>query len=135
MDTEVLSFTTGRQRAIVDLTRDVARFVAGKGDGLVSVFVPHATAGVAIIETGAGSDADLLDRIDALIPRDDSLYRHRHGSAGHGADHVVPGFVAPSVTVPVLDGVPALGTWQSIVLVDANADNPTRRVRLSFLPG
>jgi secondary thiamine-phosphate synthase enzyme len=135
VDTEVLTFTTGRRRAIVDLTQDVARFVAGKGDGLVSIFVPHATAGVAIIETGAGSDADFLDRIDALVPRDDALYRHRHGSPGHGADHVVPGFVGPSVTVPVLDGVPALGTWQSIVLVDVNADNPTRWVRLSFLAG
>lgn len=135
MDTEVLTITTGRRRAIVDVTADVARFVAGKGDGLVSVFVPHATAGVAVIETGAGSDADFLDRIDALVPRDDALYRHRHGSPGHGADHVVPGFVSPSLTVPVVDGVAALGTWQSIVLVDVNADNPTRRIHLSFLPG
>lgn len=135
MDSEILTFTTGRKRAIVDLTPDVARFVAGRGDGLVSVFVPHATAGVAIIETGAGSDADFLERIDALVPRDDSLYRHRHGSPGHGADHVIPGFVGPSVTVPVFDGTLALGTWQSIVLVDVNADNPTRRVRLSFLTG
>ena len=135
MDTELLTITTGRERTIVDLTADVARFVDGNGDGLVSVFVPHATAGIAIIETGAGSDADLLDRIDALVPRDDGLYRHRHGSPGHGADHVVPGFVGPSVTVPVLGGRLALGTWQSIVLVDVNADNPQRTVRLSFLPG
>jgi len=135
MDTELLTITTGRERTIVDLTADVARFVDGNGDGLVSVFVPHATAGIAIIETGAGSDADLLDRIDALVPRDDGLYRHRHGSPGHGADHVVPGFVGPSVTVPVLCGRLALGTWQSIVLVDVNADNPQRTVRLSFLPG
>ena len=135
MDTKLLTIHTGHRRAIVDLTAEAARFVAGKGDGLVSVFVPHATAGVAILETGAGSDADFLDRIDALIPREDALYRHRHGSPGHGADHVVPGFVAPSVTVPVIDGVPALGTWQSIVLVDVNADNATRTVRLSFLGG
>jgi secondary thiamine-phosphate synthase enzyme len=135
MDTQVLTLDTGRSRRLVDLTSEVARFVAGKGDGLVSVFVPHATAGVAIIETGAGSDADFLDRIEALIPSDDALYRHRHGSPGHGADHVVPGFVSPSVTVPVIDGVPALGTWQSIVLVDANADNRHRSVRLSFLAG
>jgi secondary thiamine-phosphate synthase enzyme len=135
MDTQVLTIRTGRRRAIVDLTAEVAGFVAGKGDGLVSVFVPHATAGVAVIETGAGSDDDLLDRIDAIFPRDDDLYRHRHGSTGHGADHVVPGFVSPSLTVPVVDGVPALGTWQSIVLVDVNADNPDRRVRLSFLRG
>ncbi len=135
MDTEVLSITTGRRRGPVDITPDVARFVAGRGDGLVSVFVPHATAGLAIIETGAGSDADLLDRLDALVPRDDGLYRHRHGSPGHGADHVIPGIVSPSVTVPVFDGEMALGTWQSIVLVDVNADNPQRRVRLSFLAG
>lgn len=135
METQVLTITTGRMRAVVDVTADVARFVAGMGDGLVSIFVPHATAGIAIIETGAGSDVDLLDRIDALIPRDDSLYRHRHGSPGHGADHVVPGFVAPSATVPVLDGSLALGTWQSIVLVDVNADNPQRQLRLSFING
>jgi secondary thiamine-phosphate synthase enzyme len=109
--------------------------VEGCGDGLLSVFVPHATAGVAVIETGAGSDDDLMDAIDAILPRDDRRYRHRHGSPGHGADHVMPGFVAPSTTVPVLDGHLALGTWQSIVLVDPNRDNPTRMVRLSFLTG
>jgi secondary thiamine-phosphate synthase enzyme len=135
MESEVLQVTTGRRRGVVDITAEVAAFAAGQGDGLLSVFVPHATAGVAIIETGAGSDADLLDRIDALLPRDDSLYRHRHGSAGHGADHVLPGFVAPSLTIPVLGGTMTLGTWQAIVLVDPNEDNPERRVRLSFLSG
>ncbi len=135
MDSETLRITTGRRRTVVDLTSQVAGFVTGRGDGLVSVFVPHATAGLAIVETGAGSDADLLDRLDALLPRDDGLYRHRHGSPGHGADHVLPGLVAPSLTVPVLDGRMTLGTWQSIVLVDPNADNPERTVRLSFLPG
>jgi secondary thiamine-phosphate synthase enzyme len=135
MDTQVLNLTTGRRRAVVDLTSEIDRFVAGRGDGLVSVFVPHATAGLAIIETGAGSDVDLLDRIDALLPRDDALYRHRHGSPGHGADHVLPGFVSPSVTVPVVGGRMTLGTWQSIVLIDPNEDNPDRRVRLSFLAG
>ena len=135
MDTQVLNVTTGRRRAVVDLTSEIDRFVAGHGDGLVSVFVPHATAGLAIIETGAGSDVDLLDRIDALLPRDDALYRHRHGSPGHGADHVLPGFVSPSVTVPVVGGRMTLGTWQSIVLIDPNEDNPDRRVRLSFLAG
>jgi len=135
MDTVVLTIETGRRRGTVDLTGKVARFVAGKGDGLVSIFAPHATAGIALIETGAGSDEDLMDRIDALLPRDDALYRHRHGSPGHGADHLLPAFVSPSVVVPVVDGRPALGTWQSIVLVDPNADNPTRRVRLTFLPG
>jgi len=135
MDTEVITIVTGKRRGVFDLTADVARFVAGKGDGLLSVFAPHATAGIAIIETGAGSDADLMDRLDALVPRDDALYRHRHGSPGHGQDHVLPGVVAPSITVPVVGGDPALGTWQSIVLVDPNQDNPTRSVRLSFIAG
>jgi secondary thiamine-phosphate synthase enzyme len=135
MDTEVITIVTGRRRGVFDLTADAARFVAGKGDGLLSVFAPHATAGIAIIETGAGSDADLMDRLDALVPRDDALYRHRHGSPGHGQDHVLPGVVAPSITVPVVGGDPALGTWQSIVLVDPNQDNPTRSVRLSFITG
>ena len=135
METLVLTIETGYRRGIFDLTIDAARFVDGKGDGLLSVFVPHATAGVAIIETGAGSDDDLMDAIDAILPRDDRRYRHRHGSPGHGADHVVPGFVAPSTTVPVLDGHLALGTWQSVVLVDPNQDNPVRTVRLSFLTG
>ena len=135
MDTQIITIDTGRRRGVIDITAETARFVSGKGDGLLSVFAPHATAGVALIETGAGSDADLLDRIDAVLPRDDSIYRHRHGSRGHGADHVLPGFVAPSLTIPVIDGAMALGTWQSVVLVDPNADNPNRVVRLSFLAG
>lgn len=100
---------------------------------MLNVFVPHATAGVAVIETGAGSDDDLMDAIDAMLPRDDRRYRHRHGSPGHGADHVLPGIVAPSMIIPVIDGDLALGTWQSIVLVDPNEDNRVRHVRLSFL--
>jgi len=96
--------------------------------------VPHATAGVAILETGAGSDTDLLAALDSLLPRDDR-WRHRHGSPGHGRDHVLPAFVAPSITVPVLGGRLALGTWQSICLVDTNVDNAVREVRLSFLAG
>jgi secondary thiamine-phosphate synthase enzyme len=135
MDTEVLEITTGTRRAVVDLTTEAQRYVAGKGDGLLSVFVPHATAGLAIIETGAGSDADLLDRLDEMLPREDRLYRHRHGSPGHGADHVLPGIVSPSVTLPVIEGRMALGTWQSIVLVDPNEDNTHRRVRFSFVSG
>ncbi len=135
MDSIELLLTTGRRRAVVDLTAEAREFVAGKGDGLLSVFVPHATAGVAILETMAGSDDDLLDVLDDLLPREEGRYRHRHGSPGHGADHVIPALVAPSITVPVVNGRPALGTWQSIVLVDVNADNPDRRVRLSFLPG
>ncbi len=135
MESVELSLTTGRRRAVVDLTSEVRSFLAGKGDGLLSVFVPHATAGVAILETGAGSDDDLLDVLDDVVPREEGRYRHRHGSPGHGADHVLPALVAPSITVPVVDGRAALGTWQSIVLVDVNADNPDRKVRLSFLAG
>jgi secondary thiamine-phosphate synthase enzyme len=104
-------------------------------DGLLSVFVPHATAGVVVLEIGAGSDADLMAALDRLLPRDESVYRHRHGSAGHGADHVMPLLVPPSLTVPVLGGRLALGTWQSICLLDPNADNAVRTVRLSFLAG
>jgi secondary thiamine-phosphate synthase enzyme len=118
----------------VDITDDLRRFCAGRGDGLCSVFAPHATAGLALMETGSGSDADLLVALQALLPRDDR-YRHRHGSAGHGADHLLPALVTPSLVVPVFAGQPALGTWQSVVLVDTNADNPRRRVRLSFLAG
>ncbi len=131
MNTEVIDVDTSRRR-IVDLTSAVRTFCASQGAGLCNVFVPHATAGVAIIETGAGSDDDLLDTLERLLPRDDR-YRHAHGSPGHGADHVLPGLVSPSVTVPVDDGRPLLGTWQSIVLVDLNRDNPRRSVRLSFV--
>jgi secondary thiamine-phosphate synthase enzyme len=133
MRSEELRITTGRRRDVFDITGEAARFVAGGGDGLLSVFVPHATAGLAIIETGAGSDADFMDAVDDLLPREDGRYRHQHGSPGHGADHVMPGFVSPSVTIPVVDGRMTLGTWQSLVLVDPNADNPERRVILSLL--
>ena len=133
MDTEVLTIETGHRRGTFDLTEEVARFVLGRGDGVVNIFLPHATAGVAIIETGAGSDADLMDVIDDILPRDDRRYRHRHGSPGHGADHVMPGLIAPFATIPVFGGRLALGTWQSVVLVDPNEDNPTRSVRLSFV--
>lgn len=134
MESTEIRITTGTSPAAVDITSEVAGFVRGRGDGLVSVFVPHATAGVAIFETGAGSDRDLVDHLDTLFPRDDR-WSHRHGSPGHGADHVVPAFVSPSVTIPVIDGRMTLGTWQSVVLVDPNGDNPNRRVRLSFLAG
>lgn len=115
-----------------DLTDEVGRFCRNRGDGLLNVFAPHATAGVAVMETGSGSEADLAEAIERLLPTQD-VYRHRHGALGHGRDHVLPVFVAPSMVVPVLGGLPALGTWQRIVLIDSNGDNPVRTVRLSFL--
>ncbi|MGI9092168.1 MAG: secondary thiamine-phosphate synthase enzyme YjbQ [Mycobacteriales bacterium] len=135
MNSTTISVTTGDREAVADLTADCADFAhdAG-GSGLLNVFVPHATAGVAIIETGAGSDTDLLAALRDLLPADDR-WEHRHGSPGHGRAHVLPAFISPSVTVPVLDGALALGTWQSICLVDLNVDNPTRTIRMSFLPG
>jgi secondary thiamine-phosphate synthase enzyme len=133
MDTTVLQLRTG-DRLVTDLTRDVASFASGRGDGLVNVFVPHATAGVALIETGSGSESDLADALERMLPNAD-LYRHRHGRPGHGRDHVMPAFISPSVSIPVLAGRLALGTWQSVVLVDPNSDNPDRHVRLSFLSG
>jgi secondary thiamine-phosphate synthase enzyme len=133
MQTTELTHDT-RTRTIVDLTAAVQRFVRPLGSGLVNVFAPHATAGLALIETGSGSEEDLQETLARLLPRDDR-WTHKHGSHGHGADHVLPAFVSPSMTVPVLDGRPALGTWQSIVLVDLNVDNPIRKVRLSFLAG
>jgi secondary thiamine-phosphate synthase enzyme len=131
--TEVLDVDTSREQ-VVDLTRAVRAFCVDRGDGLCNVFAPHATAGVAIIETGARSDDDLVDALERLLPRDDR-YRHAHGSPGHGADHLLPALVAPSVVVPVQDGEPLLGVWQSVVLVDLNRDNPRRHVRLSFVAG
>ncbi len=130
----MLHLETGASPTVVDLTRQLGDFVGGRGDGILSVFVPHATAGVAIIETGAGSDTDLLNHLESLFPRDDR-WLHRHGSPGHGVDHVLPAFISPSITIPVMGGSLALGTWQSVCLVDPNGDNRTRSVRLSFLPG
>jgi secondary thiamine-phosphate synthase enzyme len=134
MRSEVIRIRTGAGPRVYDLTRDCEQFVAAEQDGLLSVFVPHATAGVAILETGAGSDDDLLAAIERLLPRDVS-WRHRHGSPGHGRDHVLPALLAPYATVPVLGGELQLGTWQSICLVDTNIDNSERQVRLSFLAG
>lgn len=133
MRTETISVRTGYEAAVADITAEAASFVNGLGDGMLNVFTPHATAGLAIIEVGAGSDADLLDSIDRLFPPDDALYRHRHGSPGHGADHVLPAWIAPSLVVPVIGGRLMLGTWQSILLVDPNKDNPVRTVRFSLL--
>ncbi|WP_250282230.1 MULTISPECIES: secondary thiamine-phosphate synthase enzyme YjbQ [unclassified Frankia] len=134
METTTVSVHTGGTERVHDLTDDARRFVAGRGDGLLSVFVPHATAGVALLELGSGSDADLLTTLGELLPAD-SRWRHAHGSAGHGRSHVLPALISPSLTVPVLDGRLLLGTWQSIALVDLNVDNPERTVRLSFLSG
>jgi secondary thiamine-phosphate synthase enzyme len=132
MQSETISVRTGGRARVHDLTDACSRFVAGSGDGLLNVFVPHATAGIAILETGAGSD--LLLALDELLPRD-SRWQHQHGSPGHGRDHVLPAFIAPSTTVPVVGGQVQLGTWQSICLVDTNIDNSERAVRLSFLAG
>ncbi len=137
MRSRVLETRTGSRRGFTDLTPACARFAleaSDGGDGLLSVFVPHATAGLVVLELGAGSDDDALATLDRLLPRDDR-WLHRHGSPGHGADHVLPLLASPSLTVPVLGGRLALGTWQSIALLDPNADNATREVRLSFLAG
>ena len=133
MDSHVVDLATGG-RLTTDITAQAATFCRGRGDGLLQVFVPHATAGVAIFETGAGSEEDLELILESLLPRQ-AAYLHRHGSPGHGRDHVLPALVAPSITVPVLDGHMQLGTWQSIVFVDPNVDNSRRQVRLSFLAG
>jgi len=135
MESHTFEVETGSREVVRDISRECERFVADVGsDGLLHVFVPHATAGVAIIETGAGSDDDLLAQLGELLPRDDR-WRHRHGSPGHGRDHVLPAFVPPHASVPVLEGRLQLGTWQRICLVDTNVDNAQRHVRLSFLAG
>ncbi|MGA4541657.1 YjbQ family protein [Uniformispora flossi] len=135
LTSRVLDIRTGRTETVYDLTAECGAFLrdaASGRDGLLNVFTPHATAGIAVIETGAGSDDDLLAALRDLLPADDR-WRHRHGSPGHGRDHVLPAFVPPHATLPVIDGALALGTWQSVVLVDTNGDNPDRHVRLSFL--
>ena len=133
MDTRELQLRTG-DRLVTDVTDEVRRFCSGRGDGLLNAFLPHATAGLALLETGAGSEPDLELVLEGVLPRD-ADYRHRHGSPGHGRDHVLPALVSPSLTIPVADGEPLLGTWQSVVVVDPNADNPTRTLRLSFVSG
>lgn len=134
MDTMTFEIETGSSSRVTDVTGQVRDFCRGRGDGLVSVFLPHATAGLALIETGAGSDTDLLDAIDDVLPRDDR-WQHEHGSPGHGRDHVLPGFISPSLIVPVLDGDLQIGTWQSVTVIDTNVDNHRRTVLLSFLAG
>ena len=136
MHSTVISVRTGNRQVVHDLTADCRRFLDASGaeDGLLHVFVPHATAGVVVMELGAGSDDDLLTALGDLLPADDR-WRHRHGSPGHGRDHVLPAIVPPDAAVPGLGGRMALGTWQSVALVDPNVDNPDRQVRLSFLAG
>jgi secondary thiamine-phosphate synthase enzyme len=134
MRSDTITCRTGSSETVLDITPECSGFVAAEGDGLLHVFVPHATAGIAVIETGAGSDDDLLAALGDLLPADDR-WRHAHGSPGHGRSHVMPALVPPHATIPVLGGRLALGTWQSICLVDINVDNPTREVRLSFLRG
>lgn len=134
MRTIEFEVNTARLR-VVDVTDRVTAFVEeASGDGLVHVFLPHATAGVALMETGAGSEGDLEEALERLLPRDDR-YAHRHGSRGHGSDHLLPVLVSPSLSIPVVDGRLVLGTWQSVVIVDPNRENDRRRVRLSFVPG
>jgi secondary thiamine-phosphate synthase enzyme len=128
-----LAVDTSRAQ-VVDITDDIEAFVTEAGDGLLSILALHATAGLALMETGSGSEGDLVRALERLLPRDDR-YSHRHGSAGHGADHLLPALVSPSLTLPVTGGRLVLGTWQRVVLVDLNADNPQRRVRLDFLAG
>jgi len=135
MQTTTFAVRTGGRDTVHDITRQCEQFAresADGGDGLLNVFVPHATAGVAIMELGSGSDTDLLGVLSRLLPADD-VWQHAHGSRGHGRSHVLPALVPPSVTVPVIGGRLALGTWQSIALVDVNVDNPDRQVRLSYL--
>lgn len=136
MESTVLTISTGRGAVVRGITGACERFLAsiGAADGLLHVWVPHATAGVAVLETGAGSDTDLLETLEHLLPREQH-WVHRHGSPGHGRDHVLPALLAPHATIPVLDGRMALGTWQSVCLVDTNGDNEVRSVRLSYLPG
>ena len=136
MRTTVIRVTTGRDETVHDITAECRAFVqeAGGGDGLLHIFVPHATAGVALMELGAGSDRDLLSTLAGLVPADDR-WKHAHGSRGHGRSHVLPAFVPPYASIPVLGGEMALGTWQSVALIDLNVDNPDRQVRLSFLAG
>ena len=134
MEAETHEFRTGGTDVVLDITSTCAQFAGNRGDGLLHVFVPHATAGIAILETGAGSDDDLLAALADLLPADDR-WRHRHGSPGHGADHVLPLLVSPSLVLPVVAGRVALGTWQSVALLDPNEDHATRTVRLSFIEG
>ncbi len=134
MDTHTVTLRTGSRPGTHDITAALIEFCSSRADGLVNVFVPHATAALAIIEVGAGSDHDLIETMDRLVPRDER-WSHRHGSPGHGADHLLPALLSPSIVLPVIGGRPALGEWQSVVLVDLNVDKPDRQVIFSHLTG
>lgn len=134
MKTHTLEIETGRSRAIVDLTDHVEAFAQGSGDGLLNISLPHATAGLALMELGSGSEEDLMKQVDAMFPRDDR-YSHSHGSKGHGVDHILPAFISPTLTLPVIQGKVMLGVWQRIALIDTNVDNPHRKVFLSLIQG
>lgn len=133
MKTNRLQLNTGREPKVVDITDQVESFVRGEGDGLINVSLPHATAGLALLELGSGSEEDLIERLNAVLPRD-GRYRHAHGAPGHGADHLVPAFISPTLTLPVIDGRVSLGTWQRIAMIDTNVDNQRREVLLAFIP-
>lgn len=133
METTELSLETD-ERLVTDVTAEAAGFVVGKGDGLLHLFAPHATAGLGLMETGSGAESDLSAALERLVPRS-ADYRHRHGSPGHGGDHVLPLFISPSLVLSVIDGALLLGTWQRVVLIDPNRDNPLRRLQASFFRG
>lgn len=134
MKTKRLQITTGGERKVVDITSEIVEFVRGEGEGLVNVSLPHATAGIALMELGSGSEGDLWDRLEELLPTND-VYSHKHGAMGHGRDHLLPVFISPTLTLPVIAGKVSLGTWQSIALIDPNVDNPRREVLLTFIAG
>lgn len=133
MDTTTFTVRTGDRFAVADLTDQIAEWVRGRGDGLCHLLAPHATAGLGLMETGSGSEEDARTVLRGMLPADDEAYRHRHGSAGHGGDHVLPLFISPSLTLPVVRGELVLGTWQSVVLVDPNVDNDQRQIHASFV--
>ena len=133
METTTFNIQTGERFAVVDLTDQLVRWLRGRGDGLCHLLALHATAGLGLMEVGSGSEQDAQTVIDRLLPADEQVYRHRHGTPGHGRDHVLPLFISPSLTVPVVGGEPVLGTWQAVVLIDPNGDNPRRQVHASFV--
>lgn len=122
-------------RVVTDVTDQVDAFASRVGgDGLLHVFLPHATAGLALMETGSGSEPDMEELVARLLPRD-TRYRHQHGSTGHGGDHLLPAFVSPSLILAIEAGRVVLGTWQRVVVIDPNRENNRREVQLRLLAG